>query len=190
MKTKSVVLDLFLTFLKIGALTFGGGYAMIPVIQREAVEKHRWMTDGEMLEMLAISESTPGPISINTATFVGYRVGGYAGAAAATFGAVLPSLVIITVIAFFLRSFMEYKIVRYAFNGIRACVAALVIKAFITMSKQCPKNIVSYALAAAAFVSVTFFDLSAILIIACGAVVGLTLHLAFGASSGGERGAK
>ena len=88
------ILKLFLTFLKIGAFTFGGGYAMIPIIQRETVEKHGWVNDDEILEMLAISESTPGPIAINSATFVGYRVAGFWGSLAATCGVVLPSLFI------------------------------------------------------------------------------------------------
>ena len=129
MKTDNKYLKLFLTFFKIGACTFGGGYAMISVIQREAAEKNGWVTDDEIIDMLAISESTPGPIAINSATFVGYRVGGVFGSACATFGVVLPSLIIITLIAYFLRQFAEYKVVRYAFNGIRAGVAALVAKA-------------------------------------------------------------
>jgi chromate transporter len=182
------ILKLFLTFLKIGAFTFGGGYAMIPIIQRETVEKHGWVNDDEILEMLAISESTPGPIAINSATFVGYRVAGFWGSLAATCGVILPSLFIITIIAFFLRSFSEYKAVRYAFAGIRAGVAALVLKGFLTMYKKCPKNIFSYTLVAAAFVLVTFFDLSAILIIACGGACGLIFSLAF-AGKGDKHGA-
>ena len=186
MKIKNNIIKLFITFFKIGAFTFGGGYAMIPIIHREAVEKNHWVTDEEMLEMLAISESTPGPIAINSATFVGYRVAGFWGAAAATFGVVLPSLIIITLIAFFLKRFSEYKAVRYAFMGIRAGVAALVIKAFITMSKKCPKNIAAYVFIALAFVSVTFFDISAILIIACGGVMGLAFNLVFGGEEAGK----
>lgn len=168
---------LFFAFLKIGAFTFGGGYAMIPIIQREVTQRHRWVTDDEMLEMLAISESTPGPISINAATFIGYRVAGFWGSVLATLGVVLPSFIIITIIALFLRRFNEYKIVRYAFNGIRAGVAALVIKAFAVMSKQCPKNYISYAFAAAGFIAVTFFNFSAILIIALGGAAGLLVFL-------------
>ena len=135
MNTNNKVLKLFLTFLKIGAFTFGGGYAMIPLIHREAAEKNNWVTDEEIIEMLAISESTPGPIAINSATFVGYKVAGFWGAAFATLRVIIPSLVIITVIAFFLRSFSEYKAVRYAFTGIRAGVAALVYG----LLSPCPK---------------------------------------------------
>ena len=93
------ILSVFLTFLKIGAFTFGGGYAMIPLIQREAVEKHGWVSDDDILEIVAVAESTPGPIAINAATFVGYRVGGFFGAAAATMGVVLPSFCIILAVS-------------------------------------------------------------------------------------------
>lgn len=186
MNTNNKVLKLFLTFLKIGAFTFGGGYAMIPLIHREAAEKNNWVTDEEIIEMLAISESTPGPIAINSATFVGCKVAGFWGAAFATLGVIIPSLVIITVIAFFLRSFSEYKAVRYAFTGIRAGVAALVIRAFITMSKKCPKNILAYIFVLTAFVLVTFFDISAVLIIACGGAAGLILTFAFSGKGEGK----
>jgi chromate transporter len=179
MKKNGNIFSLFLTFLKIGAFTFGGGYAMIAVVQREVAEKKHWVTDEEILDMIAISESTPGPYAINSATFVGYRVAGFWGAAAATLGTVLPSLIVITAISYFLNQFESYKIVKYAFTGIRAGVAALVIKALINMSKQCPKNMVSYILVALAFVAVTFFDISAILIIACGGVFGLIFYLFF-----------
>jgi len=177
LKEYKKILLLFLTFLKIGAFTFGGGYAMISVIRREVCEKRKWIDDGEILDMLAISESTPGPIAINSATFVGYRVGGVLGSAAATLGVILPSLVIITVIAFFLEKFSDYKIVKYAFFGIRAGVCALIVKAFVTMSKQCPKNVISYAFAAISFVAVTVFDISAVYIIIGGGILGLCISL-------------
>ena len=121
----SKALQLFLTFLKIGAFTFGGGYAMIPIIQKEIVEKRKWITDDDILEIIAIAESTPGPIAINSATFVGYRVAGFFGAFFSTLGVVLPSFVIILLISFVLREFQHIKAVQYAFNGIRAGVLAL-----------------------------------------------------------------
>lgn len=185
-REKTKTLQLFLSFLKIGAFTFGGGYAMIPLIHRETVDKHGFITDDEMLEMIAISESTPGPISINTATFVGYRVDGYKGAAAATLGAVLPSLVIIMILSFFLRRFMDLKAVRYAFYGIRAGVAALVAGAFVNMTRRCPKNILSYAFMALAFLAVTVFNVSAVLLVFCGAVLGILIYLAAGAGGNGR----
>ena len=103
-KTKKVF-QLFLTFLKIGAFTFGGGYAMIPLIRKEAVEKNSWITDDELLEVTAIAESTPGPIAVNSATFVGYRVAGFAGALAATVGVITPSFTIIYLLSFAIEKF-------------------------------------------------------------------------------------
>ncbi len=123
------LLEIFLTFLRIGAFTFGGGYAMIPLIQKETVEKHGWISDRDILEIVAIAESTPGPIAVNSATFVGYRVCGFTGALCATLGVVLPSFLVITAIAFVLREFQSMKVVQYAFFGIRAGVLALILKA-------------------------------------------------------------
>ena len=111
-KERSKILTLFLTFLKIGAFTFGGGYAMIPLIQREIVLRRRWITDDDILEITAIAESTPGPIAVNSATFVGYRVGGLPGAALSTVGVVLPSFVIITAISYVLRQFESLAAVK------------------------------------------------------------------------------
>ena len=101
--------QLFFTFLKIGAFTFGGGYAMIPLVQRETVENHRWITDDELLDIIAIAESTPGPIAVNSATFVGYRVGGTAGALLASLGVILPSFTVILLISLLLRRFGELR---------------------------------------------------------------------------------
>ena len=127
------LITLFTTFFKIGAFTFGGGYAMIPLIQRETVEKHKWITEDDILDIIAIAESTPGPIAINSATFVGYKTAGFLGAVMATLGVVLPSFCIILVISYVLREFREIKAVQYAFEGIRAGVLALLIKALVSM---------------------------------------------------------
>lgn len=163
------VIQLFLSFLKIGAFTFGGGYAMIPLIQREVTEKKKWITDDDILEIVAISESTPGPIAINAATFVGYRVAGKKGAAAATIGVVLPSFVIISLISLILEAFKTNAYVQYAFYGIRAGVLALVIKALISMYKKCPKGLFSYIVMGAAFVFAALVRINVILVIAmCG----------------------
>ena len=144
-------LRLFAVFLKIGAFTFGGGYAMIPLIQKEITEKRGWMTDDDVLEIVAIAESTPGPIAVNAATFVGFRVCGFRGALLATLGVVLPSFLIIFGISFVLRAFQSVRLVQYAFNGIRAGVLALILKALWSMYRQCPKSAVSYVVMAAAF---------------------------------------
>jgi len=167
------ILTLFLTFFKIGAFTFGGGYAMIPLIQREIVEKHGWMTDEDILDIFAIAESTPGPIAINSATFVGFRTAGFLGAAAATTGVVLPSFVIILLISFLLTGFADIPAVQYAFFGIRAGVLALLVKALWTMYKKNPKGIVSYILMAVAFAATAFLDLPVLAVLGGCAAVGL-----------------
>lgn len=171
------IFTLFLTFLKIGAFTFGGGYAMIPLIQREAVEKRKWISDDDILEIIAIAESTPGPIAINSATFVGYRVSGFFGAMAATFGVVLPSFVIIYLISFILRQFEDNTVVKYAFSGIRAGVLALLFKALYTMYKKVKKNAVAYVLMALAFVVSAFTDIHVLWVIAGCALIGLASSL-------------
>ena len=164
---------LFWTFFKIGAFTFGGGYAMIPLVQREVAENHKWLDDEDILSVIAISESTPGPIAINMATFVGYRTAGVLGSTFATLGVVLPSFVIILLISGVLREFYHLDAVRYAFEGIRAGVLALIFKALWSLYKKCPHNLLSYVLMAAAFVVVAFFDVSALLVIIGCALCGL-----------------
>ena len=157
---------LFFTFFKIGAFTFGGGYAMIPLIQRETVEKRKWISDADILDIIAIAESTPGPIAVNAATFVGYRVLGAAGAFCATFGVVLPSFLIILAVSRVLDAFESSRTVRYAFAGIRAGVLALIVRAFLPMYRQCPRHVTTYAVAAAAFLTVAFFHISVPLVLA------------------------
>ena len=176
-KKENRKLELFTTFFKIGAFTFGGGYAMIPLIQKEVCENKKWLTDDDILEIVAIAESTPGPIAINSATFVGYRTAGFLGALCATLGVVLPSFLIITIISMVLREFSSYKAVRYAFFGIRAGVLALIIKALISMYKKCPKNFFSYFIAAAAFIFAAFTDINAVFIIIGCALAGLIYFL-------------
>lgn len=173
----NAVLHLFMCFFRIGAFTFGGGYAMIPLIQTEVVEKKKWITDKDILDIIAISESTPGPISINAATFIGYKVCGFWGAFFSTFGLVLPSVVIISLLSMVLGLVENNKIVQYAFNGIRAGVLALIIKALISMYKQCPKNLFSYIVLALAFLVVAIFNINVIyVVIGCG-VIGLVHSL-------------
>lgn len=178
MKTKlKRIFEIFLVFFKIGAFTFGGGYAMIPLIQKETVENKKWITDDDILDIIAIAESTPGPIAINSATFVGYKVAGFFGAFAGTLGVVLPSFVIIFVLSFFLRQFQSLKAVKYAFMGIRAGVLVLLLKALWSMYKKAPKSIISYILMAFSFVVAAFTEINVLyIIIACG-VVGLVSSL-------------
>lgn len=169
--------QLFATFFKIGGFTFGGGYAMIPLIQHEAVEKKGWVTDDDILEIIAIAESTPGPIAINAATFVGYRTAGFWGAACATFGVVLPSFVIILLISFVLRQFQDVVVVQYAFNGIRVGVLALLLKALWNMYKKSPKGWAAYVVMAAAFVLTAILKLNVFIVIIFCAVFGLVTAL-------------
>ena len=128
------ILLLFLTFLKVGAFTFGGGYAMIPIIQREVVDKRKWVSNTDILDIIAISESTPGPIAVNAATFIGFKVGGFFGSLFATLGLALPSFVIIYIISFFYKTFMEWTIVQAAFKGLSIGVIILLFNAFFKLS--------------------------------------------------------
>jgi len=176
------VMQLMLTFLKIGAFTFGGGYAMIPMIQREIVDRHHWIEDRDILDIVAIAESTPGPIAVNSATFVGYKVAGFAGALFSTIGVVVPSFVIILAISFVLRQFESSLIVQYAFYGIRAGVLALIISAMMAMYRQCPKSLFAYILMGAAFAAVALFKVNVLLVIACCAAAGLI----YGYAKGGK----
>ena len=170
-------LQLFLTFMKIGVVTFGGGYAMIPIIENEITDKKGWLDADDLLEVVAISETTPGPIAICAATFIGYRIAGVLGAFAATVGVVLPSFVIIYLISLFLRTFESLRFVKYAFFGIRAGVLALLIKAVVSMFKKSPKNIIAYLIIAASFAAVAFFSANVIIVIVSAAVIGLAATL-------------
>ena len=169
------LIELFWTFFKIGAFTFGGGYAMIPLIQREAAENKKWVSDEDILDIVAIAESTPGPIAINSATFVGYKTKGAFGSAFATLGVVLPSFIIISAIAYLLKEFADIPVVKYAFFGIRAGVLALVTKSLFTMYKKAPKGYIATVISALALMLVAFFDVNALIVIILSAVVGLVV---------------
>ena len=141
---------LFLTFFKIGIICFGGGYTMISLIERDVVEKKQWLTTEEMMNILAVAESTPGPISMNTATYVGTKRAGLLGALACTFGAVLPSFIIIFALSFFLEEFQSLTWVSYAFKGIRCAVLVLILNAVIKMFRNVEKTV--FAILAVIFV--------------------------------------
>lgn len=136
----NILADLFLTFAKIGCFTFGGGYAMISLIEDACVEKKKWITHDDMMNVTVIAESTPGPIAINCATFVGYRQGGLKGAAVSTIGMVLPSFLIIFLISCFLDNFLKISLVHSAFNGIKLAVGILILDAGVTMLKKMKKK--------------------------------------------------
>ena len=164
---------LFFTFLKIGAFTFGGGYAMLPLIKREVCDNKKWLTDEELLTVTAVAESTPGPIAVNAATFVGSRVAGFAGAALATFGVVLPAFLIVSLLSVLPKSWRTVPAVQYAFFGLRAGVAALMLKALWNMYKAAPHHVFSYVLTAAAFALVWICKVGAVWALLGAALLGV-----------------
>ena len=158
----NILLDLFLTFAKIGLFTFGGGYAMISLIENSCVEKKRWITHDEMMNVTVIAESTPGPIAINCATFVGYKQKGLAGAVTATVGMVLPSFCIIFFISMFLDHFLEITWIAHAFLGIKLAVGILILDAAIKMIKRMQKKAVPRAIMCCAFIAMLLIDIFAL----------------------------
>ncbi|MEZ3487710.1 MAG: chromate transporter [Lachnospiraceae bacterium] len=135
MKTKKIS-DLYISFFKIGGLTFGGGLAMLPMLQREVVKKHEWCTEEELLDIYAIGQCTPGIIAVNTATYVGYQQAGFLGSVAGTLGMVSPSLIIICLVASILNNFIHMPVVLHALAGIRIVVCALMLNTVFTMAKK------------------------------------------------------
>ena len=162
MKKSKLLLTLFLSFFKIGAFTFGGGYAMLSLLENEFVEKRGWLTKEEFMDMVAIAESTPGPIAINSATFIGYKTAGVLGSALATLGVVLPSFIIIYVISLFLDKFLTFTLVANAFKGIQACVVYLIGSVGIKLFKQMKKKPLNIAILASVLVCMIGFSLFAI----------------------------
>ena len=159
------LLKLFLIFAKIGSFTFGGGYAMLPMIQREIVDKNGYATEDEVLDYYAIGQLTPGVIAVNVATFIGMKRKGLPGAVFATLGVVFPSVVIITLIALILRNFMDILWVQYAFSGIRVAVIALIIKTIITVTKKGVVDVFTGVLFALSIILALLFDLSSVIVI-------------------------
>ena len=174
---KVSLLRLFLTFLKVGAFTFGGGYAMIAILQEELVAKKQWITDADMLDMIVIAESTPGVIAVNTATSVGFRLRGVWGALVATLGVVLPSFCIIFGLSFAIKAFSNNVWYQAAFSAIQACVTVLIINAFVKMAKQLNKDVFSFVVMFAAFAVAVFTNFNVIFVILIGAVLGVVFTL-------------
>ena len=172
--------ELFWTFCKIGMLTFGGGYAMIAQIRETVVARKGWLTEDELIEVIAVAESTPGPIAINMATFVGYKQKGLRGSLAATAGVVLPSLVLISILSRFLDVFMANRYVAYAFDGIRCAVAFLILKAGAEMLRKIERKPLPLGMFLAVLVGKTVFDLlgvsvSSVWFLVVGGAIGLTV---------------
>ncbi len=178
MDKKERLFQLFSVFFRIGLFTFGGGYAMIALIENEVGEKRGWISQDELMELFAIAESTPGPIAINSATYIGYRRAGAAGSACATFGVVLPSFLIIYAISLFIEQFMALTVVKNAFRGIEVAVAFLILRAGIRMIRGIPKKPMEMAvlgIAGAAMLGINLFGfrLSSIWLILFGAFCGI-----------------
>ena len=164
--------DLFWTFCKIGALTFGGGYAMLPIIQREIVENKKWSTEKEILDYYAVGQCTPGVIAVNTATFIGYKLRGITGGIIATIGVVFPSLIIILTIASFLQNFADMAIVQSAFAGIRVAVVALIITTVIKLLKSSVKDYLGSIIAIITFIISAFIGLSPVYVVIAAGLTG------------------
>ena len=178
------LLILFLTFMKIGALTFGGGYAMIPIIEEEVTKKRKWISEIEIMDILAISESTPGPIAVNTATYVGYKVAGIVGGIVATIGLTIPSFVIIFVISFFYQDFMKWPVIAAMFKGLKVGVIILLFSAVLRLRKGVKVNLMGTVLFVItlslmlifSFIDIGFKYLSLCLIL-LGIITGIVLTL-------------
>ena len=168
-------LQLFISFAKIGALTFGGGYAMLPMLKREVVDKHEWATEEELMDYYAIGQCTPGVIAVNTATFVGRTQGGFWGAFFATLGVAFPSLVIIIIIAAFLQNFADIPAVQHAFAGIRVCVFVLILNAVIGLVKKSVINIPTCIIFVSVFLLSIFLDLSPVFLVLGAGLAGIVL---------------
>lgn len=164
--------DLFFTFCRIGGLTFGGGYAMLPIIQKEIVEDKKWATEQEVLDYYAVGQCTPGVIAVNTATFIGYKLRGITGGIVATLGVVFPSLIIILLIAAFLQNFADLAIVQSAFAGIRVAVVALIITTVVKLVKSSIKDYLGVIIAVITFILSAFLGLSPVYVVIAAGLTG------------------
>ena len=181
-----LLLDLFLTFVKIGLFTFGGGYAMIAMIEHICVEQKRWITHDEMMNVTVIAESTPGPIAINCATFTGYQKAGFVGSLVATLGMILPSFALIFLISMFLDRFLELTLIAHAFKGIKIAVGLLILDAAFTMlkkmqKKRMPRIIMLCACAVMLCINLFAWNFSSISLMILAAAVSLVIFLVKGA---------
>ncbi|MBQ9685483.1 MAG: chromate transporter [Oscillospiraceae bacterium] len=167
--------ELFLAFARVGVMTFGGGYAMIPILEREIIDKHHWATSEELMDYYAVGQCTPGVISVNTATFIGYKYAGVSGGIIATLGVVFPSLVIITVIAGILTSFADVPAVKSAFAGIRVCVCVLIFNAVVKLWKKAVVDKATLAIFLAVFLLSVFLDVSPVVFVVLSAAAGIAL---------------
>lgn len=172
-----VLIQLFTAWFKMGLFTFGGGYAMLPMIQREAINKYHWASEEEIMDYYAVGQCTPGIIAVNTATFVGYKVKGIIGGIAATLGVISPSIIIIFLIASLINNFSQLEVVQHALNGIKVAVCVLMFVAVEKLIKGAIKDKITFAIALVAFLLAYFTNISTVLIVLCAGVVGYVLFL-------------
>ena len=170
---KQLLWQLFYVFFKIGLFTFGGGYAMLPLIQREVVENRKWISEDTLMDVFAISESTPGPVAVNTANFIGYNLLGFWGAFCATFGVVLPSVMVISILSGFYVAFRSNVWVDYAFRGVQAAVSVLLINNVIKLVNKYKNSAASLIIAFVSFILLSVFDVKAVYIIISCIIIGI-----------------
>lgn len=171
--------EIFKTFFKIGCFTFGGGYAMIPLIEREVIVNKGWVKEEDIIDIFAVSESIPGAIAINSSTFIGYKLGGRKGAVSAALGVILPSFLIITLIAAFFSRFQDYAVVKAMFMGVRSAVVGLIVMAAIKIGKVVIKDFISASITILTVILVFIFKINAIIAIIGGAAIGAMIFLLF-----------
>lgn len=171
----NIYLQLFLSFFRIGGLTFGGGYSMMPMLQKECVEKFHWCTEGDLMDYYALGQCTPGLIAVNTATFIGNKTKGILGAVSAALGVITPSIIIITIIAMFIDGFIDIPAVASAFAGIRIAVCALIVSSIVKLYKGGVKDIPAFVIFAVVTVLSIFTDVSPIIVVVGAGLAGFAI---------------
>lgn len=171
----NILLDLYISFVKIGFMTFGGGYAMLPILEREVVDKKKWATSEEILDYYAIGQSTPGIIAINTATFCGYKMAKNIGGVVASLGFITPSIIIITLISNFLKNFSHIAAIQHAFAGIRIAVCALVLYSVVKMVRKNANTLGKFSVFLLTFLAIAVLNISPVIIVIIVGLLGIVL---------------
>lgn len=172
-----ILLEMFLIFAKVGVMTFGGGYAMLPILQREIVDNKGWATEEELMDYFAIGQCTPGVIAVNTATFIGHKNKGILGGIFATLGVVFPSIIIISLLAGVIEAFSHIEMVQHAFGGIRVCVCVLILNAIVKLLKKAVVDIPTFLIFLTVALCSLFLDLSPVIFVLSAAVLGIILKV-------------
>lgn len=172
-----ILLQMFLTFAKVGVMTFGGGYAMLPILQREVVDNKGWATEEELMDYFAIGQCTPGVIAVNTATFIGHKNKGVLGGIVATLGVVFPSIVIITLLAGVIDAFSHLQWVQHAFGGIRVCVCVLILNAVVKLLRKAVVDVPTFLIFIAVLAGSLFLDLSPVVFVLAAAIMGILIKV-------------